>query len=44
MTQNIQFEIAKLIDIAGVLALQELYLVANLSEEEKTAGFAEAAK
>lgn len=39
MTQNIQFEIAKLIDIAGVLALQELYLVANLSEEEKTAGF-----
>jgi hypothetical protein len=33
------FEIAKMNDIDGVLALQELYLVANLSEEEKASGF-----
>jgi GNAT superfamily N-acetyltransferase len=39
MTENIQLEIAKLSDIDGVLALQELYLVANLSEEEKASGF-----
>ncbi|MFV8370507.1 GNAT family acetyltransferase [Flavobacterium sp. LB2R40] len=39
MTENIQFEIANLIDIKGVLALQELYLVINLSEEEKISGF-----
>ncbi len=39
MKENIQFKIATLNDIDGVLALQELYLVSNLSEEEKTAGF-----
>ena len=39
MTDKITFEIAQLNDIDGVLALQELYLVANLSEEEKAAGF-----
>lgn len=39
MTDNIQFETAKMNDIDGVLALQELYLVANLSEEEKASGF-----
>ena len=39
MTGNITFEIAKISDIDGVLALQELYLVANLSEEEKVSGF-----
>ncbi|MDZ4330555.1 MAG: GNAT family acetyltransferase, partial [Flavobacterium sp.] len=39
MIESIQFETAKISDIDGVLALQELYLVANLSEEEKAAGF-----
>ena len=39
MTERITFEIAKMSDIDGVLALQELYLVANLSEEEKASGF-----
>lgn len=39
MTENILFETAKMSDIDGVLALQELYLVANLSEEEKASGF-----
>ena len=39
MIENIQFKIATLNDIDGVLALQELYLVSNLSEEEKTGGF-----
>jgi hypothetical protein len=39
MTGNITSEIAKISDIDGVLALQELYLVANLSEEEKASGF-----
>lgn len=39
MTESIQFETAKISDIDGVLALQELYLVANLSEEEKASGF-----
>lgn len=39
MTESIQFETAKISDIDGVLALQELYLVANLSEEEKAFGF-----
>jgi len=37
--QNIQSELAKLNDIEGILALQELYLVSNLSEKEKEAGF-----
>lgn len=39
MIENIRFEIATLNDIEGVLALQELYLVSNLSEEEKVGGF-----
>lgn len=39
MIENIQLEIAKLNDIKGILALQELYLVSNLSEEEKASGF-----
>lgn len=39
MTQNIQLEIAKREDIDGILALQELYHVSNLSEEEKASGF-----
>lgn len=39
MIESIQFETAKISDIDGVLALQELYLVANLSEEEKASGF-----
>ncbi len=39
MIKNIQLEIAKLNDIKGILALQELYLVSNLSEEEKESGF-----
>lgn len=39
MIENIQFEVATLNDIDGILALQELYLVSNLSEEEKESGF-----
>ena len=39
MIENIELEVAKLSDIDGILALQELYLVSNLSEEEKVAGF-----
>ncbi|RDI58467.1 GNAT family N-acetyltransferase [Flavobacterium glaciei] len=39
MTESIKFETAKMNDIDGVLALQDLYLVANLSEEEKASGF-----
>ena len=39
MKTTIIFEIAQSIDIDEVLALQELYLVANLTEAEKTAGF-----
>lgn len=39
MTENIELQVAKLKDIKGVLALQELYLVSNLSEEEKKYGF-----
>lgn len=39
MIENLQLEIAKLTDIDGVLALQELYLVSNMSEEEKQSGF-----
>ncbi|MNX30501.1 hypothetical protein D3C86_606660 [compost metagenome] len=39
MIENIQLEVAKLNDIEGILALQELYLVSNLSEEEKESGF-----
>jgi hypothetical protein len=32
--RNVTFEIAQINDIDGVLALQELYLVANLTEEK----------
>ena len=39
MMENIQLEVAKLSDIEGVLDLQKLYLVSNLSEEEKKSGF-----
>jgi hypothetical protein len=39
MTESIQFKTAKMSDINGVLALQDLYLVANLPEEEKASGF-----
>jgi hypothetical protein len=38
--KNIQLEVAQLNDIDGVLALQKLYLVSNLSDEEKKSGFA----
>lgn len=37
--KNIQLEVAKLSDIEGVLDLQKLYLVSNLTEEEKKSGF-----
>jgi hypothetical protein len=37
--KNIQLEVAKLIDIEGVLELQKLHLVSNLTEEEKKFGF-----
>ena len=37
--KNIQLEVAKLNDIDGVLDLQKLYLVSNLTEEEKKSGF-----
>ena len=39
MIENIVLEIAKNSDIDGILDLQELYLVSNLSDEEKVAGF-----
>lgn len=39
MKERLQLETAIMSDIEGVLALQELYLVANLSEEEKASGF-----
>ncbi|WP_369753101.1 GNAT family acetyltransferase [Flavobacterium sp. WC2409] len=39
MTENIPLEIASLQDIDGVLSLQELYLVSNLTEAEKQFGF-----
>jgi hypothetical protein len=39
MIENIQLEVAKINDIDGIAALQELYLVSNLSEEEKESGF-----
>ncbi|MDD5151991.1 MAG: GNAT family acetyltransferase [Flavobacterium sp.] len=39
MPENIQLEVAKLSDINGVLDLQKLYLVSNLTEEEKKSGF-----
>lgn len=39
MIDHIQFGTAKITDIEGVLALQEIYLISNMTEEEKTAGF-----
>ncbi|PKH67565.1 GNAT family acetyltransferase [Flavobacterium sp. ALD4] len=39
MIENIKLEVAQLIDIDGILALQELYLISNLSDKEKEAGF-----
>jgi hypothetical protein len=39
MMKNLQLQVAKLDDAEGILALQELYLVSNLSEEEKKSGF-----
>lgn len=37
--KNLQLQLAKLEDADGILALQELYLVSNLSEDEKKSGF-----
>jgi hypothetical protein len=39
MIENIQFEVAKNSDIESVLALQSIYLVSNMTEEEKASGF-----
>lgn len=39
MIENILFETEKNTDIKGVLALQDIYLVANMIEEEKASGF-----
>jgi hypothetical protein len=39
MRKGFKLQVAKLEDIQGVLALQELYLVSNLTEEEKKSGF-----
>ena len=39
MTENVKYTIATIHDIDGVLLLQEKYLVTNLSEQEKKAGF-----
>ena len=39
MLENIVLKIADKSDISGILNLQELYLVSNLSDEEKKAGF-----
>lgn len=39
MTDTIQFEVAKNRDIEGVIALQDIYLVSNMTEEEKASGF-----
>lgn len=39
MPNKIQFQVATTADIIGVLALQSLYLVTNLSTEEKKSGF-----
>jgi hypothetical protein len=35
MIKNIKLEVALLSDINGIVALQELYLVSNLSDKEK---------
>jgi hypothetical protein len=39
MIDTIQFETARNTDIGDVLALQQLYLVSNMTEEEKALGF-----
>lgn len=39
MIENIKFETAKNTDIEGILKLQDLYLVSNMTEEEKASGF-----
>jgi hypothetical protein len=39
MDNNIEFNIATLANIPGILALQEKYLVTNLSVEQKKNGF-----
>jgi hypothetical protein len=39
MIDKIQFEVAKTTDIEGVIALQSIYLVSNMTEEEKAFGF-----
>jgi hypothetical protein len=39
MIENIKLELAQLDNIPSILTLQELYLVSNLSEGEKEAGF-----
>lgn len=39
MIDSIQFEIAENTDIEGVIALQDIYLVSNMTEEEKVSGF-----
>jgi hypothetical protein len=39
MIENILLQVAKTTDIPGILALQELYLVSNMTEEEKKSGF-----
>lgn len=39
MEEKLQLQVAKLSDIEGVLDLQKLYLVSNLTEEEKKSGF-----
>jgi hypothetical protein len=39
MIKNIKLEAALLSDINGIVALQELYLVSNLCDKEKEAGF-----
>jgi len=39
MIENLALEIATLEDIDSILCLQELYLISNLSEDEKKSGF-----
>lgn len=39
MLENSSLEIAKSSDINGILELQELYLVSNLTDQEKESGF-----
>jgi hypothetical protein len=39
MIKNIKLEVALLSDINGIVALQELYLVSNLSDKEKNLAF-----